>query len=120
MRTWIVVAAGLVAGCTSREQRSIARAPERTARVEYRVEGEPTVAFITLLNADGGTEQREVPVPWTVAFNASQGAALTLSAQNRGPGAALSIVIAIDGRVVRTARSEGRGAVASVSEVCCP
>lgn len=86
-------------------------------KVTYRVDGSGT-ASLTYANETGGTEQREVSLPWEKRFDGKPGQFLYLSAQDKNGGTG-TVSISINGRVVKDATSSGRYSIATVSDVCC-
>ena len=90
----------------------------KTSKVTYRVDGTGR-ASLTYSNATGGTEQREVTLPWTQTFDGSPGEFLYLSAQNEEEYGGVVASISINGRVVKDATSSGGFTIATVSDTCC-
>lgn len=86
-----------------------------TYAITYRVGGRTTSASLTYQNAQGGTEQKKVQVPWASTFNARSGAFLYLSAQNQQDTGTISCEILVDNVVVKTSTSEGAYTIASCS-----
>ena len=90
-----------------------------TYRVTYRVDGAGD-AHVTYSNATGGTEMRQVNLPWTETFDGRYGEHLYLSAQGgKGYGGDIVSSISVNGRVVKDATSNGEFAIATVSDRCC-
>lgn len=85
-----------------------------TKAVYYVLSGTSTSAGITINNADGGTEQRTVKVPYESQHRMRPGSFVYISAQNQTEGT-LTCKIVIDGSVFKTSTSEGRHNIASCS-----
>lgn len=90
----------------------------QTYKVTYRVDGEGP-ASVTYSNATGGTEQREVKLPWTETFDSRPGQFLYVSAQDNGGIGLIVCSISVNGRIVKDATSKGEYAIATVSDRCC-
>ena len=88
--------------------------------VVYAVSGTATRAFVTYSNRTGGTQQEEVQLPWSQAFQGIQGNSLYISAQNRDDVAGTIVVtISVDGITKKVSQSSGLYVIASTSDVCC-
>ena len=103
-----------------------ASAPQRAPagfHVMYGVEavaGSTNAASITYTNAQGGTEQVQVNLPWLQIYErVSPGTHLYVSAQNASSSGSLKVRILLDGQVVKESTSSGAYAIASASERCC-
>ena len=88
--------------------------------VTYLVEGAATQAAVTYTNAQGGTQQQRVRVPWQMSLRAERGAFLYVSAQNEGRSGQITVRIVVDGGDFRASDSSGAYAVATASGACCP
>jgi hypothetical protein len=83
--------------------------------VVYRVTGTTRAASLTIQNANGGTEQRDIGVPWDTSFNAGGGQFLYLSAQNKWDAGVVRCDILLDGHVVQSATADAAYGIASCS-----
>lgn len=88
-------------------------------RVTYTVTGTAGVVGVTYSNAQGGTEQTRVTVPWATDFIGDADKFLYFSAQNRGETGSVVVSITIDGTVRKTSTSDGAFVIATVSDRCC-
>ena len=89
-------------------------------KVTYDVVGTGTTsASVTYRNQGGGTEQREVKLPWTESFSASPGDYLYISAQNKNGSGSITTYISINGETRKTSNSSGGHVIASASQRCC-
>ena len=87
--------------------------------VIYRVDGSGP-AHVTYSNATGGTEMREVRLPWTETFDGRYGEHLYVSAQSLDEyGSPITASISVNGRIIKDATSNGRFSIATVSDMCC-
>jgi hypothetical protein len=109
-RLVLIALVALVAGCGPREPRST------RAAVHYALTGTSTGASITIRNADGGTEQRDVRVPWESTIRVDRGAFVAVSAQNKTDGT-ITCTILVDGARLITSTSEGRHKIASCTGI---
>jgi len=105
MRTWIILAclAALLTSCGGPRP------------VLYRITGTSGNVDVTLTNASGGTEQRNIAPPYTLGFDAVSGQALYISGQNRWDAGVLTCEILVDGQVVQTATSNAAFGIATCS-----
>jgi hypothetical protein len=88
----------------------------QTRKVEYRVAGPDVEGFrasITLTNSDGGTEQRDVGLPYSRTYYMHPGAFAYLSAQNNKDWGWVSAEIWVDGVRFKSAESSGAYVIAS-------
>jgi hypothetical protein len=95
------------------------RAPEprsTRAAVHYALTGTSTGASITIRNADGGTEQRDVRVPWESTIRVDRGSFVAVSAQNRTDGT-ITCTILVDGARLTSSTSEGQYKIASCTGI---
>lgn len=82
--------------------------------VTYSVGGTTTMASLTYENASGGTEQKDVKVPWSgQTFNAKRGQFLYVSAQNGSEYGTISCEILINGKTWKKSSSDGAYAIAT-------
>lgn len=87
-------------------------------KVRYQVDGMTNKASLTYANEDGGTEQREVSVPWSKEFNCRPGEFLYLSAQNRADYGSIVATIFVDGHIEKQSVSSGGYVIATASSRC--
>ena len=80
--------------------------------VEYRVEGTTRGAGLTYENDQGGTEQRDVQVPWKKSFTMQRGAFAYVSAQNSQREGTVICQIWVDGVQWRQSESSGAYVIA--------
>jgi hypothetical protein len=83
--------------------------------IVYQMSGSARAASLTYQNATGDTEQKDVSMPWTMAFDAQSGAFLYLSGQNKGESGSVTCSILVNNVVVKTSTSEGAYKIASCS-----
>jgi len=90
-----------------------------TSTIEYRVHPPPgCVAFVTVSGRGGVTEQfSAVDAAWRYRFEAPSGQFLFLSAQNSCDRGVIVVEIYVDGRLYKSARSEGAFVIATASGV---
>ncbi|MFC4161964.1 zinc ribbon domain-containing protein [Chitinimonas lacunae] len=92
----------------------------RTGRVSYQVEGTAPSAALTFSNAQGGTEQKVVLLPWNVDYpQVRPGTHLYLSAQNQGDSGVVRVRIMVDSKEMKTSESSGGYTIATASMPCC-
>lgn len=72
-------------------------------------------AHLTYENADSGTEQRDVSVPWSLTMSVPRGQFVYISAQNAGSGGTIRAEIWVGGKLWKQAESDGAHSIASVS-----
>jgi hypothetical protein len=87
-------------------------APER---ITYSVAGTETLASLTYQNESGGTEQRDVAVPWKLELTATHGAFLYLAAQKHNRFGTIRVAILVNGQTLQAAESNAEYGIASVS-----
>jgi hypothetical protein len=95
-----------------------APAPVRESVYSYRVRGASGArrASLTFTTPDGSSSQvAEVALPWTHMAPRAAGQHLYVSAQNLDDAGSLTVEILRDGEIFRTARADGRFAIASAS-----
>ena len=83
--------------------------------VYYVVEGTASSVSITLINAQGGTEQDDVPVPYKQQVRLDWGDFAFISAQNRGERGSVTCQILVNGDVWRESTSSGAYKIATCS-----
>lgn len=83
--------------------------------ITYRITGTTGNADVTLTNASGGTEQRNIKPPYTLDFKAAGGQVLYVSAQNKWDAGIVTCEILVDGQVAQSATSNAAFGVASCS-----
>lgn len=84
-------------------------------RATYLVNGSASSASLTYRNESGGTEQRTVPLPWTLEMHVGPGHFLYVSAQKQGPYGAIRAAIYVEGQVLQEAESSSEYGIASAS-----
>ena len=85
-----------------------------TYRVKYKVGGTTSQASVTYQNAEGGTEQMDVRVPWEKTIGTvERGGFLYLSAQNYEDSGSITCEIWVDGRMWKHSTSSGAYVIAS-------
>lgn len=95
--------------------RSTTSSTAQSYKVTYKVGGSTSKASITIQNSSGGTEQREVRVPWSTSFHAKPGQFVYLSAQNKSEYGTVDARIELNGKTVQSASSNEEYGIASVS-----
>jgi hypothetical protein len=83
--------------------------------VTYRVKGTTTRAALTYENAQGGTEQTEVAVPWEKTFTFDHGDFVYISAANRNDRGTIVCEIWVDGEKWKESTSQGAYTIATCS-----
>lgn len=120
----IVVACAFV-GWAARDGRSSSPTTRTTTTssssvtVTYRVTGVGTrTADVTYTNAQGGTEQKKVVLPWQSSFSVpgSTRLFLYLSTQNNGSSGDISCDILLDGQAYKHSTSSGGYTIATCSQ----
>lgn len=87
-----------------------------TYTVTYRALGDGTFdGDLTYTNAEGGTEQQDAGLRWEKTYTMRPGAFVYLSVQNKNDRGAVTCEIQVNGKVVKTSRSEGAYKIASCS-----
>jgi hypothetical protein len=89
-----------------------AAGPERSYRVTYRVKGSAGSARLIYRNAQGGTEEATVRLPWEASFEAKSGSPLYVSVLNQGAAGTVSCEILLEEESRATSTSTGAGALA--------
>jgi hypothetical protein len=87
-------------------------APDR--QVVYQVFGSGE-ARLTYRNPSGGTEQRQVELPWRLEFTTKPGDFLYLSAQKQETHGTINSLIYVDGGLLQRAETDSPHGIASVS-----
>ena len=86
-----------------------------THQITYRVTGTASRASLTYENAQGGSEQLDVSVPWLKDFRFEAGAFVYISAQNQGEFGSIGCEIYLDGKKWKQSTSQGAYAIATCS-----
>ena len=86
-----------------------------TYKVEYSVAGSASSASLTYQNESGGTDQKQVSLPWKYSFTGSPGDFLYLSAQNQESYGTVTAKIKLNGNTVQSAETNDEYGIASVS-----
>lgn len=89
-------------------------------RVTYVVSGTALGANLTYINESGGSEQRDVSLPWSLEMRRREGTPLYLSAQKTYESdrfASVHVGIYADGAPVQQAESEAAFGIATVSGI---
>jgi len=81
--------------------------------ISYRITGTTGSVDVTLTNASGGMEQRNVGPPYTLNFDGASGKVLYLSGQNKWDAGVVTCEILVDGQVVQTATSSAPFGIAT-------
>ena len=79
----------------------------------YSVQGTQRTASLTYTNAEGGTAQENVTLPWSKEFSAQPGFFAALSAQNSDDHGVITVSISVDGNTLKTTTSQGEYVIAS-------
>ena len=94
-----------------------ASTPDRRREVLYRVSGNDTShAAVTCRNAQGGTEQHKVELPWELPLAVEPGQFVYLSAQNQEEYGGVVVEILIEGKPWKKSESEGAHTIATASD----
>lgn len=88
----------------------------KSHNVVLRVGGSASSAFITYNNAQGGTEQVEVYLPWEKEFTVKESVFLYVSAQNQDAYGDISCEIIVDGKTIKNSSSSGGYVIAMCDE----
>jgi hypothetical protein len=86
--------------------------------VTYRVDGTARSASLTYQNAQGGTQQETVALPWEQPMTAQAGSFVYISAQNQGESGNVTVHIIVDGTEFKQSTARGAYAIASASGSC--
>lgn len=118
----IVIVALIVVGVAAVSARSqvdpfqrSSPAPSALKAVKYFVGGSVRTANITYTNASGGTEQRSVRLPWSLAMEKPAGSFLYAAAQKQDEDGSIQAVIYVDGQIVQQAQSDTAYGIATAS-----
>lgn len=118
----ILILLVIAIGGRSLESGPATRPPSRSAApashlVTYSVigTGGAREASLTLENEQGGTEQRDVRLPYSVSFQAAPGQWVYLSAQNLSQHGGVICEIEVDRAPWKRSESEGFASIASCS-----
>jgi len=88
----------------------------RIPEVIYDITGTAEQVFVTLSNAEGGTEQySSVRVPQRYVFTTFPADMVYISAQNEGASGTVRVSIRLDGKLFRTSESSGAYVIATAS-----
>jgi hypothetical protein len=91
-------------------------ATSSTYSVVYNVYGIGTNrASLTIENETGGTEQKDVTLPWSETFTAEYGQFVYLSAQNDKDSGTIKCEILVNNQTLQSSTSDGAYAIASCS-----
>lgn len=90
-------------------------AASSTVRVDYVITGTADRASLTYTNASGGTEQKDVILPWEDRLEVRRGAFVYISAQNKGERGSVTCKILVDLTTYKESTSEGAYKIASCS-----
>lgn len=82
-------------------------------QIVYRISGTARSASITYYNAQGGTEQQDISVPWEIKFDMDYYDFATISAQKDGEGGTITCEIFDNGRQWLTSTSSAAYGIAS-------
>ena len=114
----MLIVLGLIGACLLLSQRtSYLPAPQPTTlAVIYKVTGLVFEgASLTYANAQGGTEQATVDVPWEKSLTVQRGQFLYLSAQNQGKNGTVTCEIWVNGSKWKTSTATAAYGIASCS-----
>jgi hypothetical protein len=81
--------------------------------VMYKVYGTTTSASLTYQNAQGGTEQKDVRLPWQLSLTGRNGQFVYISAQNNMESGSVACEIFLDGVSVKQSSSNGAYKIAT-------
>jgi hypothetical protein len=117
--TATVLAVVVVYGLVSQQPRGISTDRETEPKVKYEVTSDAVAsarASLTYRNASGGTEQRTVPLPWTLEFRTLPGTSVSVIAQKEQAGLDfLEAKIYVNGDLLQEAETSTPYGIASVS-----
>lgn len=94
-------------------------ATQKSHRATYEVGGTAKSVSLTYTNESGGTEQREVDLPWSKTFSVRDGDFLYISAQDQGGSGDVMAYIIVNGNTKKSAHSSGPYTIATSSYTCC-
>lgn len=84
-------------------------------KIGYRISGTTGNVDVTLTNASGGTEQRNIAPPYELNFDAKSGQSLYISGQNQWDAGVVTCQILINGQIAQTASSNASFGIATCS-----
>lgn len=112
---WVLSQLGSSPSSRTRAPVVIPTRASSTYMVTYKVGGSTTRASVTYENDQGGTEQADIPVPWTKTFTFQSGDFVYISAQNDKDYGTITCEITVKGNVFKTAKSSGAYTIATCS-----
>ena len=84
--------------------------------VKYRVQGTGQQADVTYENEQGGTEQRDIPIPWVHTLTMKSGSFVYLATQSHDDATrTITCEIWVDGELYKTSSSSGKYVIATCS-----
>lgn len=83
--------------------------------VTYFVNGSASAARLTYTNATGGTDQKEVGLPWRLRFNSKPREHAYISAQNSGESGTVYVEIQVNGKTLQTGEASTAYGIATAS-----
>jgi len=89
--------------------------PPIARKAWYFVSGTADLAHVTYTNGTGGTEQRDIGVPWTTEISAAPRTHLYISAQNKSDTGTVIVEIYIEGQGKKQAESSGAYVIAQTA-----
>jgi len=116
---WIVIIAVAAMALFGAYRTMSSPLPVRTkntpTHVVYRISGTAIKVSLTYTNSDGGIEQKDVSIPWTLRVPAHSGQHVYVSAQNKHKTGSVKCEIIVENEVMRQAESSGAYKIASCS-----
>lgn len=119
---WLLVVIALLVlwllirgGSTPSSSPSSSYSTPTTYKVVYKVTGTATRASLTYNNQQGGTEQKEVNIPWEGRLTVKKGAFLYISAQNDGSTGSVTCEIWVNDVKWKESTSSGAYVIATCS-----
>lgn len=91
------------------------KAEDKNEKITYRVSGTANAASLTYTNAQGGTEQTTVDLPWEITMNMPKDEFKYISAQNEGNGSIICEIL-INDNPYKSSTSNGEFAIATASD----
>lgn len=85
--------------------------------IMYKVSGTAYSGSVTYENAQGGTEQQDISIPWTTYLTVTDGAFLYLSVQNNHETGSVTCEIWVDGSEWKSSTSSGGYVIADCSGI---